>query len=78
MLRWSTAEPHDNQAWNCRGLGLALAVRTFADGVRSHDPLLIFLAETKTGEEGLRGFETNLSIHRVSQDLAMEEAEVWL
>nr|XP_023887421.1 uncharacterized protein LOC111999528 [Quercus suber] len=47
-------------AWNCRGLGSALAVRTLADEVRSHDPLLIFLAETKTGESRMKGIRNKL------------------
>ena len=37
-------------AWNYLGLRSALAVQTLADKVRSKDPLLIFLAETKIGE----------------------------
>ena len=37
-------------AWNYLGLRSALAVQTLADKVRSKDPLLIFLAETKIRE----------------------------
>lgn len=47
-------------AWNCQGLGSALAVQTLADEVRSHDPLLIFLAKTKTGESKMKGIRNKL------------------
>ena len=47
-------------AWNCRGLGSALAIQTLADEVRSYDPLLIFLAETKTGESKMKGIRNKL------------------
>nr|POE97648.1 hypothetical protein CFP56_48157 [Quercus suber] len=42
-------------AWNHRGMGSALAVRTLADEVRSKDPLLVFLIETKTGKSKMKG-----------------------
>ena len=41
-------------AWNCRGMGSALAGKILADEVREKDPLLVFLAETKTGESKMR------------------------
>ena len=47
-------------AWNCRGMGSALVVRTLADEVRSKDPLLVFLIETKTGESKMKGIRNKL------------------
>ena len=47
-------------AWNCRGIRLALAVRTLADEVRSKDPLLVFLTETKTGESKMKGIRNKM------------------
>ena len=47
-------------AWNCRGLGSALAVRTLADEVRSKDPPLVFLSETKTGLNRIKGIQRKL------------------
>ena len=34
-------------AWNCRGLGLDLAVGELRDLVRSYNPAVVFLSETK-------------------------------
>ena len=47
-------------AWNYRGMGSALAVWTLADEVRSKDPLLVFLTETKTGESKMKGIRNKL------------------
>ena len=47
-------------AWNCRGMGSALAVRTLTDEVRSKDPLLVFLIETKIGESKMKGIRNKL------------------
>ena len=47
-------------AWNCRGIGSALAVRNLADELRSKDPLLVFLTETKTGESRMKGTRNKL------------------
>ena len=47
-------------AWNCRGMGSALAVRTLADEVSSKDPLLVFLSETKTGESRMKGIRNKV------------------
>lgn len=47
-------------AWNCRGMGLSLAVCTLADEVKTKDPLLIFLVETKTGESSMKGIRNKL------------------
>ena len=42
-------------AWNCWGLGSSLPVRTLTDEVKMRDPLMVFLAETKTGESRIKG-----------------------
>ena len=34
-------------AWNCRGLGLDSTVGELRDLVRSHNPAVVFLSETK-------------------------------
>lgn len=47
-------------AWNCRGIGSALAVRTLTDKVRTKDPLLVFLTETKTMESKMKGIINKL------------------
>nr|POE88794.1 hypothetical protein CFP56_25240 [Quercus suber] len=46
-------------AWNCKGLGSSLAVRTFIDEVRAKDPLL-FLSETKVGTSRIKGIQNKL------------------
>ena len=46
--------------WNCRGIRSALAIRNLADKVRSKDPLLVFLTETKTGESKMKGVRNKL------------------
>ena len=47
-------------AWNCRGLGSSLAVRTLADEVRAKDPILVFLSETKAGKNRIKGIQNKL------------------
>lgn len=47
-------------AWNCRGLGSSLEVRTLTDEVRTRDPLLVFLAKTKTEESRMKGIQNKL------------------
>ena len=47
-------------AWNCRGLGSFLVVRTLTDEVRSKDPLLVFLAEMKASTSRIKGIQTKL------------------
>ena len=47
-------------AWNCRGIGSALAVRTLTDEARSKDPLLVFLTEMKIGESKMKGIRNKL------------------
>nr|POE93748.1 hypothetical protein CFP56_30518 [Quercus suber] len=48
-------------AWNCRGMGSTLAVRTLTDEVSTHEPLLVFLAETKAREKRIRGIQAKLN-----------------
>ncbi|XP_023886945.1 uncharacterized protein LOC111999058 [Quercus suber] len=47
-------------AWNCRGLGSSLAVRTLADEVRTKDPLLVFLSETKAETNWIKGIQSKI------------------
>ena len=44
-------------AWNCRGLGSSLAVRVLTDEVKSKDPTLVFLAETKASVNRIKGIQ---------------------
>ena len=41
--------------WNCRGLGLALVVRSLTDVVKVTDLVLVFLAETKASQNRIKG-----------------------
>ena len=47
-------------AWNCRGMGSALAGRILADEVRAKDLLLVFLTETKTRESKMKGIRNKM------------------
>ena len=47
-------------AWNCRGMGSALAGRILADEVRAKDLLLVFLTEMKTGESKMKGIRNKV------------------
>ena len=47
-------------AWKCRGLGSSLAIRTLTDEVKARDPLMVFLAETKSGESKLKGIRNKI------------------
>lgn len=47
-------------ARNCRGMGSSLAIRTLTDEVKARDPLLVFLAETKTGENRMKGVRNKI------------------
>lgn len=62
-------------AWNCRGMGSSLAVCTLADEVKTKDPLLIFLVETKTGESRMRGLGINWSTSKELRFLATAKVE---
>ena len=42
-------------AWNCRGLGLALVVRSLTDVVKVTDLVLVFLSETKASQNRIKG-----------------------
>ena len=48
-------------AWNCQGLGLTLAIRILTDEVRTRDPLLVFLAETKANAGWIKGIQAELN-----------------
>ena len=43
--------------WNCRGLGLTLAVHILTDEVKATDPTLVFLAETKADVNRIKGIQ---------------------
>ena len=47
-------------AWNCRGLGSSLAVRTLTDEVRMKNPILVFLSETKASLSKMKGFQNKI------------------
>lgn len=40
-------------AWNCRGLGLDSIVGELRDLIRSYNPAVVFLCETKKKQRGL-------------------------
>ena len=46
--------------WNCRGLGLTLAVHMLTDEVKATDPTLVFLAETKADVNRIKGIQRKL------------------
>ena len=48
-------------AWNYRGMGSTLAVRTLTDEVRTREPLLVFLVETKARVSRIRGIQAKLN-----------------
>ena len=48
-------------AWNCRGLGSSLAVRTLTDAVKEMDPLLVFLSETKASKGRIKGIQNKIN-----------------
>ena len=48
-------------AWNCRGLGLAPAVRSLTDVVKFLDPVLVFLSETKASLNRIKGIQRKLN-----------------
>ena len=46
--------------WNCRGLGLIPAVGELRDLVRSHNPGLVFLCETKKKKPAMEKLQWSL------------------
>ena len=53
-LLCSVAEPNEILARNCWGLGSSLVIQTLTNEVNAKNPILVFVAETKTtvmGEE---------------------------
>ena len=49
-------------AWNCRGLGLASAVRSLTNVVKECDPVLVFLSETKARNSRIKGIQRKLNL----------------
>ena len=49
-------------AWNCWGLGLALAVHSLIDEVKDIDPVLVFLSETKATQNRIKGLQRKLNL----------------
>ena len=49
-------------AWNCRGLGSPPAARILTDDVKSKNPILIFLVETKARSSKMKGFQWKLEL----------------
>lgn len=49
-------------AWNCRGLGSHPAVRILTDEVKSKNPTLVFLSETKASVSQMKGFQRKLEL----------------
>lgn len=47
-------------AWNCRGLGSPLMVRILTDEVKSKQPILVFLVETKASINEMEGFHNKI------------------
>ena len=53
-LLCNVAEPNEILPRNCWGLGSSLVIQTFTNKVKAKNPILVFVAETKTtvmGEE---------------------------
>ena len=51
-------------AWNCRGLGSSLVVRTLTEEVRAKDPLLVFLLEMKAGVSRIKGIQNKIDFRQ--------------
>ena len=49
-------------AWNCRGLGSTPAVRILTDEVKSKNPVLVFLVETKANLSRIKGLQRRLEL----------------
>ncbi|XP_010495244.1 PREDICTED: uncharacterized protein LOC104772312 [Camelina sativa] len=52
-------------AWNCRGLGNDLAVQRLKEIKKTYSPDIIFLFETKQGDDAVRGIVAELGYDRV-------------
>ena len=48
--------------WNCRGLGKPRAIRALKDLIRSHNPTLVFLCETKMALANMNRLKFTLGI----------------
>ena len=51
-----------HRAWNCRGLGTPLAIRTLTEEVKKQNPVVVFLAETKANTDRMKGFQQKLGL----------------
>ena len=49
-------------AWNYRGLGSPLTVRILTDEVKSKNPALVFLMETKASSSIIKGLQRKLGL----------------
>ena len=49
-------------AWNCWGLGSALAVRSLIDVVKATNSVLVFLSETKANQNRIKGLQRKLNL----------------
>lgn len=47
-------------AWNCRGLGVSLAVCTLTEEVKKKNLVVVFLVETKANTDRMKGFQNKL------------------
>ncbi|XP_023922453.1 uncharacterized protein LOC112033913 [Quercus suber] len=49
-------------AWNCRGLGSTSTVQLLTDEVKSKNPALVFLVETKASPSRIKGLQRKLQL----------------
>jgi len=49
-------------AWNCRGLGNSLAIRSLLNLQKEEDPNILFLSETKMDEKRIEGLRWKLGL----------------
>ena len=58
----AVAAVQHRRAWNCRGLGTPLAIRTLTEEVKKQNPVVVFLAETKANTDRMKGFQQKLGL----------------
>lgn len=51
-------------AWNYQSLGSLPAIRTLTDEVKSKNPILVFLVETKVSVSWMKGFQRKLEFNQ--------------
>ena len=49
-------------AWNCRGLGSSPTIQLLTDEVKSRNPALVFLMETKASPSRIKGLQRKLQL----------------